>query len=398
MTKRLTAAGMALLLSLAAGSAQPAYAEADGKEIAGVWRLSSLKNGEETLGPEEMAQREAAGILMYMVIEEDGTLTVSIDGERAEGVWDEDTITAEDSSLAYTLDGDALTLHQDEDYMVFSRTSMDTIYNILGYWDGMFDENAAYQEGDQAVMDTGECRVTITGYEADADGFRVKLTCSNDSDRTVDFVIGSTYLNRFLLDPVYLSSGYGVEAAPGESQDTELVYSVRDLERCGISAVDEFTISLQVIDAGDASALTEQETVTVYPTGKSAEEVVPAIHVPTENEQVLADNDTCRFSVQEAVHESVLGYLIAGSLENKSDTTLIYEWSGTAVNGVETDDVYMEELLPGTQAYTDILISNESMEEAGVAPEEVTEISFVLSAYEADGDEPVMEETVTIHP
>ena len=395
MMKKLTASALAVLLTLAsciwAGGRQ-VYAESDEAGIAGVWKLSSMKNGEDTAGQEEIGQLEQMGMLMYMVISEDGTLTVSAFGAESEGTWDDTTITAEDAPLSYELDGDALTLHDGTDFMVFSRTTLETVYDILGYQEGILDESVTYLDEDQVLMDTESAAVTITGYHAASDGFRIQVRCENRTENTVLFGTKTAYVNRFILDPVWAQ-----EVGPGESVDSEMVFSVKDLGKCGISSVDELILVLQAMDSENWEYLTDGEAVTVYPTGKNPEEITAGVHVPEEGEQTVADNEYCRFSVLKAENEPLLGYMVSCYVENKTDRPLTFEWSQTSVNGTDVTAYYAEETLPGTRGFAEALIPSGTLEEAGIVPEDITEISFTLTAYDTSGDTPetVMEETIT---
>ena len=395
MMKKLTAVCLAVFLTLALGvwgNGWPVYAESEEGSLAGVWKLSSMKNGDDVAGSEEIEQLEQMGMLMYMVISEDGTLTVSAFGEESEGTWDDKTITAEDSALPYELDGDALTLHDGGDFMVFSRTTLETVYGILGYQEGILDESVAYLDEDQVLLDTESGTVTVTGYEAGSDGFRIKVRCDNHADTKLLFGTKSTYVNRFILDPVWAA-----EVSPGESLDSEIVFAVQDLGRCGISSVDEIILVLQVMDSENWTFLTDGETAAVYPTGKNPEEITAAVHVPEAGEQTVADNEYCRFSILGTENEPLLGYMVSCYLENKTDRPLTFEWTNTAVNGTDVVSYYAEETLPGTRGFTEALFLNSTLEEAGINPEEITEIRFTLKAYDASGDsiEPVMEETFT---
>ena len=64
MMKKLTAVCLAVFLTLALGvwgNGWPVYAESEEGSLAGVWKLSSMKNGDDVAGSEEIEQLEQMG-------------------------------------------------------------------------------------------------------------------------------------------------------------------------------------------------------------------------------------------------------------------------------------------------------------------------------------------------
>lgn len=83
----------------------------------GVYVLDSMEAEGVTI---DSTQLETLGIIAYIEFFEDGTGTLaSIQGDAEDFTWEEGTIFSDGDKLSYTLDGDTLTVEEEEGTMIF---------------------------------------------------------------------------------------------------------------------------------------------------------------------------------------------------------------------------------------------------------------------------------------
>lgn len=351
---------------------------------AGFWKLTEMKSGEETVTREQLASYEKMGAVIYMEFREDGTFLISgVSQEPMSGTWDEKAVMVQGNSIPYTLDKNEIRIEVEENHMVFERVDRDTLYGLLGYKEGILDETVKYSEEEQVLLDTEDIQAKITGYEADLTGFAVKVHCENKSGHKVIVSAPICVLNKYSINP-----NWALALAAGESKDTSIVFSPIELEKCGISSVDELILRLKVVDSENWTTMIENEQFTFYPTGKKAEEIRAEDRKPAEKEQIVLDNDVCTFILQGAAEEPNLGYGISCYVENKSDIPLTFLWSGSSVNGTDAASLYAVELLPGTRGYSKGYFLKATLEEKEIKVEDIREIRATLSIYNREGEFP----------
>lgn len=127
-SKTLLLGMMAVLVALAIGlvgcgsQEEPDYT----KNFSGEWTLTSLvENGEKTT-EKELKAMKSWGMTFSLTLNEDKTATLDILGEKLEGTWEPKdattaTVTMDNQDVDAILDGDELTLKQDDEQMTFER-------------------------------------------------------------------------------------------------------------------------------------------------------------------------------------------------------------------------------------------------------------------------------------
>jgi len=363
----------------------------------GLWKLSGMTGSEGTISQEELKAYEEAGVVIYMEMNEDGTVVIhGLTEDQAVGTWDDKTVTVNGSPASYTLEGDKLTLQIAEDSMEFERTTQDTVFALLGYKAGVLDETVEYSKEEQTILDTDDVLIKITGYQADMKGFTVKLHCENKGDKKLVVNTDNSVLNKNEIDPTW-----AVILDAKETKDTEMTFSPLDLEKCGITAVDEIILRMQVADSEAWTMVTEDAMATVYPTGKKAEDIKAADRKPVDKEVVVVDNDDCTFILQGATDKEILGYGVNCYFENKTDKMLTVTWYSTKVNGQEVTAYYGEEFLPGSRGYSKALFLETSLAEKGITDNaDIKEIGGTIKVHSTDEKPPetLVEQEFTYAP
>ena len=89
-----------------------------GKNAAvGTWKLTGLFEGEEDYS----AYLAMLGMDLTLVLNEDGTGTMEMMGEKIDITWADGKIMNEGESLSFSVDGDTLTITEEGERMVFTR-------------------------------------------------------------------------------------------------------------------------------------------------------------------------------------------------------------------------------------------------------------------------------------
>lgn len=378
-------------------------------ELVGIFKMVEMTSPDETFSADDLAQAETAGVVLYIVFSEDGSLYLNSDGEESTGTWDDSGITIEGEEVAYSLDGDTLVLTEDDVVLTFTRTTQEEIDAILanGVSDAESDTAASESDSDYVVggdysteekvlFETDDCVITITGYDTEDYyyGFIVNVRCENrTSDKTLGFSAGDAAINGYMFVPFF-----GDEATAGNSVNGEIEFDRTEMQQAGITSVDELTIEINVYDSETYDTL-YNDTVTVYPTGMSADQVVYPERTPSADDTVVIDDDDVTFIITGMDHDDLWdAYEVTVYMENKTDRTLMYYWDNVAVNGAMIDPYWAKEVLSGKKAYAEIRFYDSSLEENGIT--DITSIEYKLGIRDADDwvSDNLVEETFTYTP
>ena len=376
---------VSVVLAGETGAAEGSTASGGDQGLPGVWKLVEMNDDGDITTKEQLEQMEAWGMVMYLDIRADGTMTASGFGTDSEGTWNEKEIITNGSTIFWSLDGAVLTLEKDSSSMKFERTTMDVINAVLGYKEGVLDESVSYSQEEEVLLDTDEILAKIRGYKADASGFTATVSCENKTDKKMIVSAAKCVVNRYVIPP-----SWAVSLEAGESKETTMTCSVAELEKCGISAVDELILEFKAVDPETYEVVAEHEMATVYPTGKKKEDIQTEERTPAEKEAVVLDNEDVLFVIQSAGENSLMGYALHCYFENRGDKTLTLMWTATSVNDKEATSLYAVEALPGTRGYNDGYFMTKTLEEAGIKTEDVKVVKGTLNVYDSSGDVPAI--------
>ena len=334
--------------------------------------------GESTITTESLKESEALGEVCYMDLREDGTAVfygLPDDADGA-GTWDAASIVLDSGAAAYTLgaDNNTLNLQAYGSTMAFERTTREAVYAILGYKEGVLDANVKYVQEDKKILSTDDVRVKITGYKADMKGFTVKLHCDNKGEHKTVISADNSAVNKYNIE-----TAWSVSLGKDESCDSEILFPVLELEKLGITAVDELTLRLSVYDGKDGDVLSENSISTVYPTGKKADQVVAPERKPVDKEAVVVNDAACTFILQGPVQKDAVASSIPCYIENKTDKVISLVLENSTVNGQPVEGFVGMEILPGTRGYSSVLYMQDALAARGIT--DITGIAATLKVY-----------------
>lgn len=272
-------------------------------------------------------------------------------------------------------------------------STMEAIQSARGAMEGVLDESIRYSEEEQILVDTDRVSVRITGYKADAFGFTVSIHCENKSDDSINVDRSAEFnpcLNRYNIKAY---GAGGVYLGAKKSDDFDVSFRAEDIARCGISAIDELILPLEI------DGMSEDETlITVYPTGKKAEEYKVPDRKKVEGEKVLMDNDNITFIIQE-VENTSSGCSVDCYYENKTDKRWTFQCESLQINGTyihNNGDFFFEQTLPESRGCFQIVIGKSVLEQKQI--EEINEIIFEMSVYDPNSDDEIFDGELTYTP
>lgn len=119
----------------------------------------------------------------------------------------------------------------------------------------------------------------------------------------------------------------------------------------------------------------------------------------TLKDEVLFDDDKCKFVAKDVNSEGLFGPELNIYLENKTDQPLVFSSSNTSVNGYMLDPIFYEELEPNTNKVGTISFSSTELEKAGISALE--EVQFLLNIRYSDNydvKEALVNDTFSFYP
>lgn len=375
-----------IMVCMICGAGVTAYADKRDDAV-GVWKLTEITGKKDVMSREDVRNYEKLGVVMYMKFRDNGTVKFSLFDDVLEGTWDEYGMILDYAWMTYDVDDDKLTVYnQDGGELHFVRSSMDEIYDILGYKKGVLDEDVKYSTDTKKILDTDNAKVKITGYKADMTGFTVYLQCENKTRHEIVIGEDKCVLNKYIVHP-----NWSVSLDRRETLETEMKISPEDLERSGISSVDELILQMRVANGVNEKVIEKGLLAKVYPTGKKAVQVKAMTRKPVENEYRVYNNKACAYIMQGVDPEHEEGFAVNCYLENRSAGTLNFTWSDVTINGKPVSTDYEEAVLPGTLGYSDVVFPDTALMEQGIYnTNDITTIKGKVKVYDKTKSKPVL--------
>ena len=258
------------------------------------------------------------------------------------------------------------------------------------------DESQTQQENLQLELYRNEaCAFTVTETEYNEHlGLQVHVLCENNSDNTLLFTWNNTAVCGYMYEPYWAE-----EVAPGKKVNSTIDFDTYELEQMGINSVDDITFTLSVIDTENfLDAPLVNQGFRIYPTGKTADQVVYPEYVHKNGETVIAENDVLTFIIEDVEDEVSEFYTLNCYLANHTGKNLMISWDSVSVNGFMVDPFWATSVAAGMQAFSQINFLRSDLEEQGI--EDVSEIEFTILAYDADNWDAdyLLSETYTFNP
>lgn len=251
---------------------------------------------------------------------------------------------------------------------------------------------ANYTLTDEVIVDNDQCTFTIKSIDPNGDwGFTLNVFCENKSEETMMFSWDKVSVMGYMVDPFWAA-----EVAGGKKSNEAIHFSYNDLDSIGISSVDDITFKLRVsyTDNWDKEPAVD-EIFSVYPTGKSVQDIQYPERKSTANEQVLVDNDECTFVILSSGYEGA-DYQLHCYLENKTGHSIMFGTDEVSVNGYMADPFWGTSVAPGKRMYATIVFYESVLTENGIS--DVEDIEFALHVTNEDTWDQHFNEVFTYKP
>lgn len=241
---------------------------------------------------------------------------------------------------------------------------------------------------DTAIVRNDSCAFTVTKMEFNEHlGLQIYASCENLTDRAMIFSWSNVSVCGFMYDPMW------AEEVPGnQTVETVIGIDTYALEQMGIESVDQITFTLTVQDSEEfMNAPAVNEVFSIYPTGKTEDQVVYPAYVPTA-EQIKITDAPITFIISGTDDELADYYTLNVYISNPTEQNLLISWEDVTVNGKDVNPFWATTVAAGKQAYSTITFNWADLESVGI--EAVEEISFRLQAFDGDDWEaaPVVDE------
>ena len=226
--------------------------------------------------------------------------------------------------------------------------------------EGADEQEAAesnYVNEPQVLVDSDMYSLTVTGYRQNKRGFTVLCEIMNKAEKAYHYTLSrnGSILNQFYIRDDFgagMSFGESVDVEAGETSSCELTIPAAALENYEIEVVDRASFSISggsVDDTNAASAAyregnfdyedkderLEVKTVTVYPTGKTEEEINDAVSVKEEDCAAFVSTDNFVLGITKKINRNNTDGVIMAYFENKTDQELFLQLDEISVNGTQ---------------------------------------------------------------
>lgn len=226
------------------------------------------------------------------------------------------------------------------------------------------------------LLENELCALTVTDVTVDEIwGLLMKVHCENKTDAAVFFNMKNPRCQGWVLN-----SDWVQEVGPRESLDSEFNVFAVELQRCGLSRVDEirFRLVMTPSESEDGTPLMSEE-VAFSPTGADLGKLDPLPLRKTGKKDVeLVNSGSAVFTVCGTEANDNWPYNLILYMYNKTDRDLSFTWRDISVNGVSTNPWFFRTVPAGCQSSMLVYFNEDIMKENGVEQIEKVEFTLVL--------------------
>lgn len=254
---------------------------------------------------------------------------------------------------------------------------------------------ADYTLSGLTLVDNETCAFTVTGTEFNEHlGLQLQVLCENKSDRPLMFSWNNVSVCGFMYDPMWAE-----EVAAGKKVNTTIDIDTYALEQIGVESVDQLDFTLVVQDSEEfMNEPAVNEAFTVYPTGKSPDQVIFPQYQHTEGETVIVENDILTFIVENVDDELADYYTLNCYIANHTGKNLMISWDNVSVNGFMVNPFWAISVAPGKQAYTEIIFFRTDLQEQDIEVVQDIEFNLLVSDYDDWEADYLLNEIYTFKP
>lgn len=353
-----------------------------------IYKLVYLVEGDQTADKETLEAMESLGIVSYLYFFADGTGKLDLFGDPQVFTWTEGVMTSETGEIPYTVEGDVLTIDQDEITMQFVKLSdADALIVLNGGTASGSAANPAAPEASpieipddyhEVIVETDDFSFEVIGFSMDKYNFDVKVDLVNKTEETLVFSISNSSVEGLMGDAYMLVTVDG-----GKTESGTITYSADFINTYIVDFPTWIAFELNVYKASDLDDV-YLDYVDIYPSGE--DEALQLTFNLWDNDVVLVDNDLLQVIYSpdiEPINTWKSDFDLPLVIINKTETPLVLSANTCAINGRDLPSVlWAQTVAPGCMKYTSFGQSAEDLKQIEVSPDSVNAVSLSFSIVE----------------
>lgn len=228
------------------------------KNFVGYWELTAMTASDGTDGAETLSLMASLGLTTSLTLNEDGTATLDMFGDKSTGTWTATSATVAsvdtgNGTIDFTLSGDKLTAKDGEDSLTFTKGSASSS-TTTGTTTTETVETTGTTAMSAIIADDATCKIEVTGKSADYAGDPgYNLTITNKTDKAISVV--ATY-GSFSVNGKMCEAYIAQDVAAGKYADSFMFFFNEDLGGGGIDALTNVEGTLEVVNADTYDTIT----------------------------------------------------------------------------------------------------------------------------------------------
>ena len=222
------------------------------------------------------------------------------------------------------------------------------------------------------LVDEADVKITALEFvENSLIGPEVKLEIRNKSDKDLVFQVREAIVNNYMVNGVM-----SVEVAAGEEARTSVLFSTTDLQDCGITTIASIDLSFRAFDAKNWSVHLSSKLASL--TTSAAEGFQ---YTYNHEGAVLHAENGVKIIAKDPIKQGGVNIYIY----NGSESSITVQSVKCALDGIEIDAQFYEDLPMGKHMVAELIIPEEVLEENGLVA--LTQITLCFEILNSNGEQ-----------
>ncbi len=206
------------------------------------------------------------------------------------------------------------------------------------------------KDEDIILVDESDILMLVDSIDPlDEDGYALRIYVENNSEQAVTYSVENIYADKWAMSTFGLSG----TILPGAAGYDEMVLDTDMMELCQVTEPVELQMNINCYDSVSYDDILD-ETVAIYPSGLTAEDVAPADRVTLGAENVVIDNEYMTLTTILCEYDDIYGLVFTAYIENKTDEALTIDIDEISWADGLDNVFWVVELPAGTRGYFDI--------------------------------------------
>uniref|UniRef100_UPI0006D18144 hypothetical protein n=1 Tax=Clostridium sp. NkU-1 TaxID=1095009 RepID=UPI0006D18144 len=221
---------------------------------------------------------------------------------------------------------------------------------------------------EQEIYNQDGVKVTVKGFDQDADGPYLNVLVENDTDKNITVQTRKSSLNGYMVDFTF-----SCEVAPGKKANDKILMDLTSIDISGIGKIYDIEFCLSI---SDEYFIPIAESDMIHLIRNLSE---PYTQTYDDSGTIVCDQKNIKVVWKDFAsddHYSALLFYI----ENNSDEEITVQVRDTSVDGFMVDPTMSIDVLPGKKAVDTMTIYNSDLKSNGITDIKSLETSFHISS------------------